>query len=67
YMKNLYKRIRDSTYLKLNSQLSLIPSIDIWHVHGHQMECFAWYASNFISGAGWVNGEIIETLWSTIN
>ncbi|KAH7888977.1 hypothetical protein F5I97DRAFT_1786441, partial [Phlebopus sp. FC_14] len=29
YMKNLHKQIRDSTYLELNSQLSLIPSIDI--------------------------------------
>ncbi|KAH7890579.1 hypothetical protein F5I97DRAFT_1787092, partial [Phlebopus sp. FC_14] len=65
--KNLYKQIRDSTYLKLNSQLSLIPSIDIWHVHSHQMECFAWYAPNFISGAEQVDEEIIEILWSTIN
>ncbi|KAH7881992.1 hypothetical protein F5I97DRAFT_1817825, partial [Phlebopus sp. FC_14] len=47
--------------------LSLIPSIDIWHVHGYQVKCFAWYTSNFISRVGWVDGEIIETLWSTIN
>ncbi|KAH7889148.1 hypothetical protein F5I97DRAFT_1788563, partial [Phlebopus sp. FC_14] len=67
YMKNLHKQIRDSTYLKLNSQLSFISSIGIWHVHGHQVECFARYTPNFISRAGWVDGEIIETLWSTIN
>ncbi|KAH7891048.1 hypothetical protein F5I97DRAFT_1798837, partial [Phlebopus sp. FC_14] len=56
-----------STYLKLNSQLSLIPSIGIWHVHGHQMEHFAWYTSNFISEAEEMDGEIIETLSSIIN
>ncbi|KAI6036182.1 hypothetical protein BKA83DRAFT_4120069 [Pisolithus microcarpus] len=30
--------------------------IGMWHVHGHKKEC-----------SGWVDGEIIETLWSTLN
>ncbi|KAF8124933.1 hypothetical protein EV363DRAFT_1299555 [Boletus edulis] len=41
--------------------------IGIWHVHGHQTECFARHGPLFIQGAGWVDGEIIETLWSMLN
>ncbi|KAF8437114.1 hypothetical protein L210DRAFT_3505436 [Boletus edulis BED1] len=41
--------------------------IGIWHVHGHQTECFARHGPLFIQGAGWVDGEIIKTLWSMLN
>jgi len=36
-------------------------------LHGHKAECFTKYAPNFISGAGHVDGEIMETLWSSHN
>jgi len=39
----------------------------VTHVHGHKAECFTRYAPNFISGVGCVNGEIMETLWSSLN
>ncbi|KIK74422.1 hypothetical protein PAXRUDRAFT_19890 [Paxillus rubicundulus Ve08.2h10] len=42
-------------------------NIAIWHVHSHQTECHARYAPSFIPGAGRVNGEIIEMLWSILN
>ena len=67
YMKNLQQRMAGSQYLVLSPQPTLVPSIGIWHIHGHQLECFAQYAPSFIMGAGHVDGEIIETLWSTIN
>ncbi|KAI6153823.1 hypothetical protein BKA82DRAFT_4011935 [Pisolithus tinctorius] len=41
----------------------IMPGIGIWHVHGHKQECYARYAPLFMKGAGWVDGEIIETLW----
>ncbi|KAI6038699.1 hypothetical protein EDC04DRAFT_2603708 [Pisolithus marmoratus] len=41
--------------------------ISAWHVHGHRKECYARYSLLFIKGSGWVDGEIIETLWSTLN
>ncbi|KIO11756.1 hypothetical protein M404DRAFT_126579, partial [Pisolithus tinctorius Marx 270] len=47
--------------------LQIIPGISIWHVHGHKKECYAWYALLFIKGARWVDGEIIEMLWSVLN
>ncbi|KAI6006503.1 hypothetical protein F5J12DRAFT_782792 [Pisolithus orientalis] len=45
----------------------ICPGIGLWHVHGHCTECFAQYAPNFIVGAGQVDGEIMETLWSSLN
>ncbi|KAF8833304.1 hypothetical protein BDN67DRAFT_1017717 [Paxillus ammoniavirescens] len=47
--------------------LPIIPSIGIWHIHGHQAECHARYAPSFVPGAGRVDGKIIETLWSILN
>ncbi|KAI6143007.1 hypothetical protein BKA82DRAFT_4017766 [Pisolithus tinctorius] len=48
------------TNLRKRSSLRIIPGIGIWHVHGHKKECYA-------RGPGWVDGEIIETLWSVLN
>ena len=42
-------------------------AIGMFHMHGHQESCFFQYAALFIKGAGMVDGEILETLWSTLN
>jgi hypothetical protein len=42
-------------------------AIGLFHVHAHKDECFFRYASSFIPGAGIVAGEILESLWSTLN
>ena len=42
-------------------------AIGLFHVHAHKEECFHWFASSFIPGAGVVAGEILESLWSTLN
>ncbi|KAI6046658.1 hypothetical protein EDC04DRAFT_2597793 [Pisolithus marmoratus] len=57
---------------KLNSTgipptLTIVAGIGTWHVHGHRKECYARYSLLFIKGSGWVDGEIIKTLWSTLN
>ncbi|KAG2094649.1 uncharacterized protein F5147DRAFT_657123 [Suillus discolor] len=39
----------------------------LWHVHGHQDSCYVQYASNFIRGTGRIDGEIMETLWASLN
>ncbi|KAG2086529.1 uncharacterized protein F5147DRAFT_764930 [Suillus discolor] len=48
-------------------QLTIIPGIGLWHVHGHQDSCYVRYASNFIEGIGRIDGEIMETLWAWLN
>ncbi|KIN95757.1 hypothetical protein M404DRAFT_165012, partial [Pisolithus tinctorius Marx 270] len=67
YMTNLRKHVGRSELIDIPSLLRIIPGIGIWHVHGHKKECYARYAPLFIKGAGWVDGEIIETLWSVLN
>ncbi|KAI6094086.1 hypothetical protein EV401DRAFT_1821951, partial [Pisolithus croceorrhizus] len=67
YMKNLWRRVDNSTFLEIAPSLRIVAGIGMWHVHGHKKECYARYSPLFIRGSGWVDGEIIETLWSTLN
>lgn len=60
-------------YLLLRIGAHLPPGLDIdraiglFHVHGHKDECFFRYAPTFIPGSGVVAGEILESLWSSLN
>ncbi|KIM50374.1 hypothetical protein SCLCIDRAFT_145643, partial [Scleroderma citrinum Foug A] len=67
YSRNLVRRIWSNDFISLPDGLQILPGIRIWHVHGHKSECFPQYALNFIPGAGRVDGEIMETLWSSLN
>jgi len=42
-------------------------AIGLFHVHAHKDDCFFRFASTFIPGAGIVAGEILESLWSSLN
>ncbi|KAL4070191.1 hypothetical protein V8B97DRAFT_2024201 [Scleroderma yunnanense] len=67
HMLDLQQQLNSNPFISLPEGLHVQPSIGIWHVHGHKTECFSWYAPNFIPGVGWVDGEIMETLWSSLN
>jgi Kyakuja-Dileera-Zisupton transposase len=67
YSIKLQARIDQNPYLSKDRRLEIVPGIGIWHVHGHQDQCFARYAPNFIEGAGRIDGEVMETLWSSLN
>ncbi|KAI6027874.1 hypothetical protein BKA83DRAFT_4123754 [Pisolithus microcarpus] len=67
YMKNLQRRVDSSDFLHIQPAMKITAGIGMWHVHGHKKECYARYSLLFIKGSGWVDGEIIETLWSTLN
>jgi Kyakuja-Dileera-Zisupton transposase len=47
--------------------LKIDAAIGLFHVHAHKDDCFFRFASSFIPGAGIVAGEILESLWSTLN
>ena len=51
----------------LPAGLSIDQAIGLLHVHGHKDECFFHYAPSFIPGSGIVAGEILESLWSSLN
>ncbi|KAI6101900.1 hypothetical protein F5141DRAFT_1190114 [Pisolithus sp. B1] len=67
YMKNLWRQVDNTKFLEIAPSLRIMAGIRMWHVHGHKKECYARYSPLFIRGSGWVDGEIIETLWSTLN
>ncbi|KAG1862834.1 hypothetical protein DFJ58DRAFT_635999, partial [Suillus subalutaceus] len=67
YHKHLDQRVEESPYLDLPWGMEVIPGIGLWHVHGHQDKCYVRYASNFITGAARIDGEIMETLWAPLN
>ncbi|KAG1887203.1 hypothetical protein F4604DRAFT_1917014 [Suillus subluteus] len=67
YHKHLHQRVEESPYLDLPWGMEVIPGIDLWHVHGHQDKCYVRYASNFITSAARIDGEIMETLWVPLN
>ncbi|KAI6042152.1 hypothetical protein EDC04DRAFT_2523337, partial [Pisolithus marmoratus] len=54
-------------FLQIPPTLTIVAGISTWHIHSHRKECYARYSPLFIKGSGWVDGEIIETLWSTLN
>ncbi|KAG2341741.1 hypothetical protein BDR05DRAFT_862944, partial [Suillus weaverae] len=67
YNKYLQVRVDQSQFLEMAPELTIIPSIGLWHVHGHQDSCYVRYVSNFIEGIGQIDGEIMETLWACLN
>ncbi|KAH9942125.1 hypothetical protein B0H21DRAFT_696451, partial [Amylocystis lapponica] len=67
YGVHLRQRFTESPYLHMPRRLEIVQGIGLFHVHGHQDACFMRYSPTFIPGAGLVDGEILETLWSSLN
>jgi hypothetical protein len=67
YSINLSRRIAAGPFLDFPAGLPLLPAIGLFHVHGHQDQCYARYAPTFVQGIGKVDGEILETNWSVLN
>ena len=63
YYVHLHDRIRS----QLPFGLDIDMAIGLFHVHAHKDQCFFQYASSFIPGAVIVVGEILESLWSSLN
>ena len=49
------------------AELIFEPAIGLFHVHGHKETCNAQFSPSYIRGIGRTDGEILETLWSTLN
>jgi len=67
WIKNFVKRVDHSPYLSLPDDLFILKGIGDFHVRGHVPACFPRYALTFVEGAGVIDGEIVETLWSVLN
>jgi hypothetical protein len=63
YIVHLLHRIG----IQLPEGLQIDAAIGLFHVHAHKDDCFFRFATTFIPGAGVVAGEILESLWSSLN
>lgn len=67
YSVYLSDRIDKGKYLSLPPKLELCHGIGLMHIGGHVPACYARFSPSFIPGAGRVDGEILESLWSVLN
>lgn len=61
------QRVSQSDFLQLWDSLKITCAVGKWHLAAHIPECFPKFTLNFIDGAGQVDGEILETLWSDMD
>lgn len=61
------QRVSESEFLELYDSLEIIGAVGKWHLAAHIPECFPKFSLNFVKGAGEVDGEILETLWSGLD
>jgi hypothetical protein len=61
------ERVSESEFLTLWESLEITGAVGKWHLAAHIAECFPKFTLNFVEGAGQVEGEILETLWSGLD
>ena len=67
YSINFHCCISQSPSLTLPPNLKIVWGIGLFHILAHQDACTPRYSPNYIPGVGQVDGEILETLWSSLN
>jgi hypothetical protein len=68
YGVNFEKRIQESShYLAIDPEMEIFGAIGKFHLADHVDDCFSKWTLNFMKGAGHIDGEIMETLWSGMN
>jgi KDZ transposase-like protein len=68
YLVKFDERIEGvSEYLSLDPEMKVFGSIGKFHLADHVDSCFSKWSLNFMKGAGHIDGEIMETLWSGMN
>lgn len=64
---NFFRRLLESNHMSIPDAMSIIAAVGKFHLSAHVDGCFAKHSLNFIRGAGQLDGEILETLWSAFN
>jgi hypothetical protein len=68
YMVNFEKRLQDvPDHLLQAPEMKVLGAIGKFHLADHVDSCFSKWTLNFMQGAGHIDGEIMETLWSGMN
>jgi hypothetical protein len=61
------ERIERNNKLSIAEHIELVHAIGLFHIHGHKNDCLYRWATNYVPGAGVIDGEVLETLWSVLN
>jgi len=64
---NFLERVRENPTLDFDETTDVIVAVGKWHLAGHVEGCFNRYSLNFVKGAGRIDGEIMERVWSQLN
>jgi hypothetical protein len=64
---HFHERVDRSYHLSLPPSIKILPAIGKFHLSAHKLQCFPRFSLNFITGAGHIDGEILETLWAPFN
>jgi hypothetical protein len=68
YLVHFDDRLKDvSDYLWRDPDMKLLGAVGKFHLADHVDSCFSKWTLNFMKGAGHIDGEIMETLWSGMN
>ena len=68
YLVHFDERLQDvSEYLSRDPDTKLFGAIGKFHLADHVDSCFLKWTLNFMKGAGHIDGEIMEMLWSGMN
>jgi hypothetical protein len=68
YSVHFEDRIEEvSDYLWRDPGMKVLGAIGKFHLADHVDSCFSKWTLNFMKGAGHIDGEIMETLWSGMN
>ncbi|KAG1720229.1 uncharacterized protein EDB91DRAFT_1064937, partial [Suillus paluster] len=61
------ERVDQSYHLSLPEGTKILPAIGKFHLSTHKLQCFPRFSLNFMTRAGHIDGEILETLWAPFN
>ena len=61
------KRVEVCPGLDWDKKRDLIIAVGKWHMMSHVKDCFCKFSLHFVLGAGHLDGEIMETIWSKLN
>ncbi|KAG1845638.1 hypothetical protein F4604DRAFT_1688621 [Suillus subluteus] len=61
------ERVDQSYHLSLPEGTKILPAVGKFHLSAHKLQCFPRFSLNFMTGAGHIDGEILETLWAPFN
>jgi hypothetical protein len=64
---HFFRWLRESQFLTIPEEMELVTAVGSFHLSAHIPECFVLFSLHFILGAGQIDGEILETLWSAFN